>query len=144
VNQNGLTLLEALVGLAVMAALVTVLVPFMQPKSGANLDLAARQIAVQLRQTQNAAIRNSRPAEIVIDIAAGRVGHDRIAQTKPPITLSLRTVGEQRRGTTAGAIQFFPDGGSTGGGITLTQGTRRMEIVVDWLTGRISTVERQP
>lgn len=41
------------------------------------------------------------------------------------------------------AIRFNPDGSSTGGRIELAQGSRYMSVGVDWLTSRISIVQRQ-
>jgi general secretion pathway protein H len=140
-GQNGLTLLEALVGLAILAALITISVPFLQSRPGANLDGAARQVAAQLRQAQSLAVRSAQPADVMIDVSEGRIGRDQLARTNPPITLSVLTAIEQRQSATSGSIRFFPDGGSTGGGVTLSQGGRRMHVLVDWLTGRVSTAE---
>jgi len=38
-------------------------------------------------------------------------------------------------------VRFFPDGGSTGGEITIVAGARRRVIEVDWLTGRAALRE---
>jgi general secretion pathway protein H len=139
-RQSGLTLLEALVGLAILAGLVTISVPYLRSKP-AGLEIAARQVATQLRQAQSAAMRSSKPADVIIDTASGRIGRDYVAETNPPIGLTLLTAVEQRLGKTAGSIRFFPDGGSTGGGVALTQGARRVDILVDWLTGRVTMAE---
>jgi general secretion pathway protein H len=139
-RQSGLTLLEALVGLAILAGLVTISVPYLRTKP-AGLEIAARQVATQLRQAQSAAIRTSRAADVVIDVAAGRVGRELLAETNPPVGLTLLTAVEQRHSRTSGSIRFFPDGSSTGGGVALTQGVRRVDILVDWLTGRVTTAE---
>jgi general secretion pathway protein H len=40
------------------------------------------------------------------------------------------------------SILFFPDGGSTGGRLTLATGDRRRLIAVDWLTGRVWQIAR--
>lgn len=139
-RQSGLTLLEALVGLAILASLVTISAPYLRAKP-AGLEIAARQVATQLRQAQSAAIRSSRSADVVVDVAAGRVGRELLADTNPPIGLTLLTAVEQRHSPTSGSIRFFPDGSSTGGGVTLTQGVRRVDVVVDWLTGRVTRGE---
>ena len=39
-------------------------------------------------------------------------------------------------------IDFFPDGSSTGGGLGITRNGSRRDILVDWLTGRISMHDR--
>ena len=40
-----------------------------------------------------------------------------------------------------GAIRFYPDGGSTGGRVTLAAGERKFEVDVDWLTGRVAILD---
>jgi general secretion pathway protein H len=40
----------------------------------------------------------------------------------------------------AGAIRFYPDGGSSGGGVVVRDGGRRFIVLVDWLSGNISVV----
>ncbi len=52
----------------------------------------------------------------------------------------LTTAGEARKGA-APAIRFDPDGSSTGGRIDLVEGKRKLEIGVDWLTGRVRVID---
>jgi general secretion pathway protein H len=40
-----------------------------------------------------------------------------------------------------GAIRFYPDGGSTGGRVTLSAGERKFDVDVDWLTGRVAILD---
>ena len=40
-----------------------------------------------------------------------------------------------------GPFTFAPDGSSTGGRIELAAGARRMQVGVDWLTGRVSVAD---
>jgi general secretion pathway protein H len=54
----------------------------------------------------------------------------------------LTIVGEQQ-GPGGGAIRFNPDGSSTGGRISLSDGGRRIAVGVDWLTGRVAVAETQ-
>ena len=42
-----------------------------------------------------------------------------------------------------GAIRFYPDGSSSGGRISLRHGARATVIDVNWLTGKITSAERQ-
>jgi general secretion pathway protein H len=52
--------------------------------------------------------------------------------------ISLYTAQEEQLNGTTGAIRFFPDGSSTGGGVGLSSATERYDILVDWLTGGVS------
>jgi general secretion pathway protein H len=54
--------------------------------------------------------------------------------------LTLKTTTGQVRNENEGGIRFDPDGSSTGGRIELGEGPRKIEIGVDWLTGRVSVV----
>jgi general secretion pathway protein H len=37
-----------------------------------------------------------------------------------------------------GSVRFFPDGGSTGGRVTIAAGERKFDVDIDWLTGRVA------
>lgn len=146
-NEKGLTLVEMLVALAIMAFMLGLAMPFMRATPAVTLDQAARRIAAGLREARSAAMRQSRPVAFTIDTATGRFGHERLerlAASNPPIVLSLFTTSDQQRGTAAGTIRFFSDGGSTGGGIALAQGDRRIQVLVDWLTGHVSLAPGAP
>jgi general secretion pathway protein H len=141
-SERGLTLLEVLVALGITALLLVVALPMMSSGSPAlRLESAAREIADDLRAAHAAAIAGNRTVVFRIDLASGVFGHDR---SKPhhgrdaELSLALYTTEEQRVGTSAGTIRFFPDGGSTGGGIALSAGSRRVMVLVDWLTGAVS------
>ena len=44
---------------------------------------------------------------------------------------------------TTGTIRFYPDGGSTGGGITVGRGPDAFVVAVDWLGGSVSVGRRE-
>ena len=130
-----------LVALAIMALMLGIVMPFVRATPGVTLEQAAQRIVGNLIQARNAAMRSSHVVVFTIDTASGRFGHEhleRLAESHPPIALSLYTTSDQRRGAAEGTIRFFPDGGSTGGGVTLVQGAQRIRILVDWLTGQVS------
>ena len=52
--------------------------------------------------------------------------------------ISLSTAQQEQLNAATGAIRFFPDGSSTGGGVGLSLGAERYDIQVDWLTGGVS------
>ncbi len=51
--------------------------------------------------------------------------------------VTLTTAQTELFGTGGGAIRFFPDGTSTGGGVEIARDGRRFLVTVDWLTGRV-------
>jgi general secretion pathway protein H len=55
------------------------------------------------------------------------------------VALDLQVAGRPAR-----AIAFLPDGSSSGGSVLITGATRRMQVSVDWLSGRIRIAELTP
>lgn len=142
----GFTLVEMLVVLAIMA-LVFALVPPLLAGSQARAELAAatREIAAALRETRGLAIREGRSEAFIVDGAAGTFRPGAAARSRPVpagLRLSLLTAGGERSDSGTGAIRFFGDGSSTGGGVRVLQGERRSDVLVDWLTGRVSPAAR--
>lgn len=142
-SDNGLTLLEALVGIAIMAALATLALPMLQPKPDANLNLAVREVVAQLRAAHTGALRSGTTTEVAVDAAAGRIGDDRLARTDPPLRLAFGDGSLAREGGVADVLRFHPDGSASGGRLVLSQGARSVAVVVDWLTGRVEAREVQ-
>jgi general secretion pathway protein H len=145
-SERGLTLLELLVALGITALLLVVVLPMMPIGSSAlRVESTAREIAADLREAHATAIAGNRTVVFRIDLASGAFGHE---HAKPHgghgdgLQLALYTSDEQRSGAHAGTIRFFPDGGSTGGGIAVGAGPQRIMVLVDWLTGHISIAPR--
>ena len=142
---SGVTLLELLVVLTLMAFVVAVVLPTLGGGvSTAALKSAAREVAAGLRYARGQAIAQRSEALLVLDVEARTF-------TLPPDThlhrlperleLKLYTAQRDIVGDKIGAIRFFPDGGSTGGRITLAAGERKYDVDVDWLTGRVTILD---
>jgi general secretion pathway protein H len=137
----GFTLIEMMVCLAILAVVLTLLPPLLgRTRDNAALAEAARTLAAALRETRDEAITTGRDTSLAIDLASGtfRDGSGKVQSLPPGIRLSLVTTTQERLGERSGAIRFFPDGSSTGGGISLAHDDRRDDVLVDWLTGRIT------
>ncbi len=131
-----------LVVLGILALVMTMTVPFLAGSPAkAELTATAREIAAALRETRGRAIERGHTEAFLIDAAAGTFrGADggRIRHVPSDIRLFPLTAPEDRRRDALASIRFFADGSSTGGGVRLIQGNRRSEVLVDWLTGRVS------
>jgi general secretion pathway protein H len=143
--EKGFTLLELLVVLAILA-LATALVPPLLSggKDKAEFKTAVRGVATALREARSIAMTSDHSQAVVVDVDRGvfRAGaSDRSRAVAQGIRLSLLTVAQERIERGVGSIRFFPDGSSTGGRLSLTQGDRRSDVLVDWLSGRISISE---
>ena len=142
---HGLSLLELLIVLALMAILAGITLPMFGPGvSTSALRGAARQVASGLRSARSEAVAQRRETFLVIDVAGKRFKIDQEAgEHKLPdgISIKLFTAQNDLVDANVGAIRFFPDGGSNGGRVTLAAGERKFEVDVDWLTGRVAILD---
>jgi general secretion pathway protein H len=141
-HHRGFTLIEMLVVLAVLGLVAIVTLPTIAGhRPGAETRAAARELAVALRNARSAAMLHARTEAFVIDTASGafRPGVSAPIQRLPRgVSLTVVTTTDDRLDATSGAIRFFADGSSSGGGVRVTNGDRRSIVLVDWLTGRVS------
>lgn len=143
---RGFTLLELVVVLAIAAVLFALALPAgSRQRDHAEMASAARTVAAALRATRSQAITVGRPAAFAIDVGSARFGAAgaRSAEQLPRGTqVALVTAETERRGDTTGLIRFYPDGSSTGGGVSLSRGGDHFEVLVNWLTGGVSIHEQ--
>jgi general secretion pathway protein H len=144
-GTHGFTLIELLVCLAVLALVAAVVPPLLgRGRDSAALMEASRTVAAALRETRSEAIANGSAQSFSIDLATGafRAGAGNVRRLPAGIRLSLVTAANQRLGAQSGAILFFPDGSSTGGGLSLARDAKRLDVLVDWLTGGVRMAAR--
>jgi len=143
-KQRGLTLIEILIVLAIIAIVSAIAIPIVNGVSNAEMRSAARQLASGLRLARSEAVAQRRETFLVIDIAGRRFKVDRDGREyKLPrnVELKLFTAQKDLVDDKVGSIRFYPDGGSNGGRITLAAGERKFEVDVDWLTGRVAILD---
>jgi general secretion pathway protein H len=153
-TESGLTLLEVLVALGIVAMAIGLGLPLLQRGSSPlQATSAAREIAAALRESRAVAIAENRVVAFWLDTGAGRFGYGERRFALPaqgsdaPLSLILYTTEDQQTGGSArvrsgaGLIRFFPGGGSTGGGVAVSDSRRRILITVDWLSGQVGVTE---
>jgi len=144
-RQRGVTLLEILIVLALMALLAGIALPMLgSGVSTTELRGSARQLAAGLRSARSEALAQRRETFLLLDVAGKRFKVDqdpREHKLPAGVELKLFTAQNDLVDGTTGAIRFFPDGGSNGGRITVAAGTRKFEVDVDWLTGRVAILD---
>lgn len=142
---RGLSLLELLIVLSLMGVIAALAIPvFGGGVSSTQLKTAAREVAAGLRLARSDAVAGRRETVLALDLEhrSFRVDRDPREHAMPRgIELKLFTAQSDLISETAGAIRFFPDGGSTGGRVTIAAGERKYDVDIDWLTGRVAIAE---
>ena len=145
VAAAGVTLLELLIVLAIMALGAAMVMPMLgSGVSNTELRSAARQLASGLRLARSEAVAQRRETFLVLDVAGRRFKVDRDVQEHAlphAVELKLFTAQNDLVDEKVGSIRFYPDGGSNGGRITVGSGERKYEVDVDWLTGRVAILD---
>jgi general secretion pathway protein H len=134
----GFTLLETLLVMALMAgAALLAAMAFTGGMEGMRLRSESKEIAAQLRYTRARAIATGQPQLFRIDprAHAWEAAGDRSGTIDAALAVRFTGVREAQVRAGEGAVLFFPDGGSTGGRVTLSAGSAAWSIDVAWLTG---------
>ncbi len=143
-KPDGFSLIELLVVLAVMSFALVLIVGYKAPWSSAlGLQGTAAELASGLRLARSQAIADNQPVAFSLDLSGHRyrVGSEAPRSLPTKLSIGLLTVTGEKRSATAGDIRFNPDGSSTGGRITLADGSRHVAVGVDWLTGRVTVAD---
>jgi len=141
----GVTMIELLIVLSIMAALAAMAAPMLSGEvSGSALKSAAREVAAGLRYARNDAVATRQETRLVFDLEGRTFRIDRDARVHvlpKKVDLKLFTAQSDIADDKTGAIRFYPDGGASGGRVTIAAGERKYEVDVDWLTGRVAILD---
>jgi len=140
----GFTLIEIVVTLAILGFALVLIAGYKPPwSSGLGLRGVASELAAGLRLARSEAIATNRAVAFDLDVTAHhyRVGTETARALPGNLSIELLTIAGESRAANIGDIRFNPDGSSTGGRITLTDGSRRMAVGIDWLTGKVSVAD---
>ena len=142
-TTSGVTLLELLIVLSIMAVAAALVYPMFGGTGASNGELksAARQVAAGLRFARSEALATRQETRLVLDLEQRtfRIDRDVYVHALPKlIEVKLFTAQSDLVNDRVGAIRFFADGGSNGGRVTLASGARKYDIDIDWLTGRVA------
>lgn len=140
-TEAGFTLVELLVVLGLLALAYGLAAPSIGKVLGASdLHVATRELASALKRARSDAVVGAREVRFVIDTGAGVYGADPSVKPLPRGIAAVAAVpATHRLSARLAAIDFFPDGASTGGRITLsTPSGGSADVAVDWLSGRVA------
>jgi general secretion pathway protein H len=140
IGEAGFTLIEMLIVLAILALTATFAGPLLSSGSeGVRLEMAAGELAAALRVTRSAAITRNTPTTLTIDVDRRTFGSTVVSQRSfaPNIEAKLTFASGIGSAPSDGGFQFFPDGSSTGGDVTLSLRGKQARLCIDWLTGTV-------
>ncbi|MCV4282413.1 prepilin-type N-terminal cleavage/methylation domain-containing protein [Pseudomonas capsici] len=135
VANRGFTLMEMLVVLVLMSIAVG-LVGFglQQGLSAASERRAVGDMVEALRATRVRAIVTGQPARTVFDLRkmTFKAPGKRLQHWPEHLHVKMQTAADL-----GSSVEFYPDGGSSGGNLTLVNGDLRWRIDIGWLTGSV-------
>jgi general secretion pathway protein H len=141
--MKGFTLLELMIVLAIAVLGAAIVVPRLASSSGAEIDAAARTIEAGFRQARGDAVATGAPVVVTLDLQRKRLGRGAVSRPLPDsLDYRVYTARSEVASQTRAGVRFFPDGSSTGGRITATDGRSARHVDVDWLTGRVRVRDR--
>lgn len=143
-RQQGFTLVELLVVLALVGAVLAVALPrFSMGPGRRELLGAAHEVAATLREARSQALVANRSRYFHADLSTNTFWAQGEARNAlpPGLRMSVRTVEDQILEGSA-TVRFHPDGSSTGGSIRLAVRDIAYDVLVDWLDGGITIREQ--
>jgi len=138
-RARGFTLFEMLVVIVLIGVTMGILaLGISKGLHAASERRALAEMVQALRSARVQAIVSGQPAQARFDLKARRfAGPDRLAHQLPgDMQVKLQTAAQL-----GAAFEFYPDGGSSGGHVLLSQGERRWRIDVGWMTGSVALRE---
>lgn len=128
-----------LIGITMTAVAISVT----QGLASARVRAASGELAGALRATRAQAIVQGQEQHFDVDTRAKTYDGAKRQGVQLPegLKVSITSAKADRPDDHTGRIRFFPDGGSTGGRITLQSGQRQWHVNVSWLTGEVQVVD---
>jgi general secretion pathway protein H len=137
---RGFTIIELLVAITIVGMLLAVAVPSsMRLYQSMQYRGAVKDVVTLFAAARYRAIITGRPQDVVINPRTRELRLNDTVQRLPEalnvVVHSARELNQQD----AGIIRFYPEGGSSGGGVDIEIPQRYgVRIDVDWLVGRVS------
>jgi general secretion pathway protein H len=146
--EEGSSLIELLVVLAILALVAAIALPGVQmPGQGPSLRLVAADMATRLRAARSLAIVQQREVAFAFDSGTrtyGVAGLGAPAALPAAVNVSLTTARQYVRDAGEARLVFYGDGTSSGGTIRLADQHQQIVIGVAWLTGAVHIDRNAP
>jgi general secretion pathway protein H len=138
--EQGFTIIELMVVLAIMAMAMTMAPAIMSGLAGGRLRAASDALVAELRGARGQAIRRSAPVELMLDltkrgyVVSSDPGFHALPAIVDAVDVTPRELVLPGR---IARVRFLPDGTADQARISLHGGSSTKVIAVDWLTGRV-------
>ena len=132
------------VAITIAAIVMGIGAPAMQRLySSSQYHGSVNDVVTLLASARYTAIRNGKEEDVAIYPDARRITVGKRAKTLPE-SLNIEVLGSRELNRDgAGIIRFYPDGGSSGGYVNLSQANgSSVQVQVDWLLGRVSLCKK--
>lgn len=135
-------MLDVVLMLAVVALVAAIVAP--GPRAGTSasgFEAQTARLAALLRQSRAAAQRTRQDVDVRVDLAS-RTIRSPVGAIALPADVRLEWTASTQCPMIDGAraLRFRPDGRTCGSVFGLDLSGRRVEVRVDWLTGRVETI----
>jgi general secretion pathway protein H len=132
-----------MVVLAILALALTIVpVHLMNATGGQALKSDVRMLISALNYARTRAITSNVPVAVVLDRGTMRLtlnGSEQLGLLSRTTTFGIVGQGTPQTRTPT-IVQFYPEGGSSGGALLLSYERDAYQVSVNWLTGAVSTI----
>ncbi|MFK8050476.1 MAG: Tfp pilus assembly protein FimT/FimU [Halioglobus sp.] len=139
-NLAGFTMLELIAAISIAALVLAVSVPATGRMYQSVLYReAVGDIVTMLQSARYAAINSGRAQDVEVNPKKNQLRfNDKRQQLPKGFKIQVHSAAQLNK-RDSGIIRFYPEGGSSGGGIDLTSPTGAgVKILVDWMVGRVT------
>ena len=139
-SYRGFTMLELMAAIAIAAVVLAVSIPATaRMYQSMQYRQAVRDVVTLLHSARYAAVNTGRAQDVEVNPKTNVVRlNERQHRMPKGFNVAVHSASELNTRET-GIIRFYPEGGSSGGGIDLESPTGvGVKIGVDWLMGRVS------
>lgn len=147
-EQRGFTLLELLMVLAILGMAVSLVAPNLSGVGARRFDAQLREAAGLLNHARRMAVVEGQVTEVRFltndgtDEGAVAQRGERFSEYRfaSGVEMAFRETADDRAGPESErTLQFFPEGGATGGEVLLSADGRQALIRIDPFSGRVET-----
>jgi len=140
-RENGFTLIELMVVLAIVAALLAIApVALQRYRESSDYRDTLRTMVAGLTQARQESITRARIVAFAVDLGGRNYGLDGRSARALPQELTVRaTVADADLVGNVARIRFYPGGNATGGSIEVIRSSGAgARLRTDWLDGRVT------